>query len=144
MTFNDLLDAKNVARQEVLVLRHSPQEPLLNRALRGLATEKPTLFNAYQQTQSKKVKKQMLRAKYVASFIGHEPAKALFVGLYKIGESKPLTREQYWQVQEHNELKEKFGMKGFIPERDSRSSIIWFDLQLEDFYVSWIGKLIVK
>lgn len=144
MTFNDLLDAKGIAKQQVLVLRHRPQEPLLNRALRSLAIEKPALFNAYQQTQSEKVEKQMQRAKCVASFIGHEPAKALFVGLYKIGESKALTQQEYWQVQEHNELKEKFGMKGFIPERDSRSSILWFDLQLEDFYESWKGKLIVK
>jgi hypothetical protein len=144
MTFNDLLNAKGIARQEVLILRHRPQEPQLNRALRSLATEQPALFNAYQQTQSKKVEKQMLRAKYVASFIGHEPAKALFVGLYKIRQSKPLTREEYWQVQEHNKLREQYGMKGFIPEKDSRSSILWFDLQLEDFYAPWRGKLIVQ
>jgi len=41
-----------------------------------LAAEKPEVFNAYQQTQGEKVEKAMLGAKYVASFIGHEPGKA--------------------------------------------------------------------
>ena len=41
------------------------------------------LYNAYQQTQGKVVEKAMKKAEYVASFIGHEPGKALFVGLYK-------------------------------------------------------------
>ena len=32
----------------------------------------------------------MLGTKYVASFIGHEAGKALFVGLYSIGKSEPM------------------------------------------------------
>jgi hypothetical protein len=53
-----------------------------------LAADRPDLFNAYQQTQGRKVEKAMTKAGYVASFIGHEPGKALFVGLYKIGKIK--------------------------------------------------------
>jgi hypothetical protein len=45
----------------------------------------------YQQTQSEEVERAMLEAKFVASFIGHEPGKALFVGLYSIGKTRPLS-----------------------------------------------------
>jgi hypothetical protein len=38
----------------------------------------------------------MQKAAYVASFIGHEAGKALFIGLYKRGAWHPLTYDQYW------------------------------------------------
>jgi hypothetical protein len=66
-----------------------------------LAAERPEVFNAYQQTQGDKLEKVMETMKaggYVASFIGHEPGKAVFVGLYSISGSKRLTYEQYWQI----------------------------------------------
>jgi hypothetical protein len=79
---------------------------------------------------------------YVASFIGREPGKALFVGLYSIGESKPLSREEFWQVPAYVKLK-AFGMRGFADER-ATASVLWFDLTLlTDFYGRWKGKLIV-
>ena len=34
---------------------------------------------------------------YVASFIGHKPGKALFVGLYSIAAAKSITYEEYWR-----------------------------------------------
>ena len=46
----------------------------------------------YQQTQGEKLERVMLRAAHVASFIGHEPGKALFIGLYSIGSSRPMTK----------------------------------------------------
>lgn len=140
MNLNDLLLAKSVDPQHVLVLRHRPFEPELNKVLPWLAAEKPDVFNAYQQTQGEKVEKAMTGASYVASFIGQEPGKALFVGLYSIGASKPLTHEQYWQVPAYIEMK-KFGMRGFS---DDRSSVLWFDLVPTEFYASWKGKLIVQ
>jgi hypothetical protein len=82
----------------------------------------------------------MTKAGYVVSFIGNEPGKALFVGLYKIGKTKPLTHAQYWKVPAYAELK-KLGMTGFL--KKSRASCLWFDLMLQDFYSSWKGKLIV-
>lgn len=53
MNLNDLLRAENIDidPQEVLVLRHTPKEPRLKKALPHLAAEKPNVFNAYQQTQ---------------------------------------------------------------------------------------------
>ncbi|HTW56725.1 MAG TPA: GIY-YIG nuclease family protein [Terriglobales bacterium] len=144
IALNDLLVSERIEPKTVLVLRHRPQEPQLRRTLGGLAAEQPVLFNAYQQTQSERVEKQMQRAKHVASFIGHEPSKALFVGLYQVGTSKILTREQYWQVPENIELRDKFGMRGFVEEKDDRSSILWFDLGLMDTYACWKGKLIIS
>lgn len=141
ITLNNLLDADGVDKKQVLVLRHTPQEPELNRALRSLAAENPKLFNVYQQTQGERIEKQMQRAKYVASFIGHQAGKALFVGLYQVGATTVLTREQYWQVPGHNELRDRFGMKGL---KDDRSSIVWFELQLMDLGALWKGKLIIE
>jgi hypothetical protein len=42
---------------------------------------------------------------YVASFIGHKSGKALFVGLYSITASKPITYEEYWEKPAYVELK---------------------------------------
>jgi hypothetical protein len=106
--------------------------------------EEPDVFNAYQQTQGERVERAMQAMTgtgYVASFIGREPGKALFVGLYSIGESKPLSREEFWQVPAYVKLK-TFGMRGFADERPS-ASVLWFDLVLTDFYAHWKGKMII-
>lgn len=34
-------------------------------------------------------------------------------------------------------------MRGWLPETDGRTSLLWFDLKLTDFYAPWHGKLIV-
>ncbi len=140
MELNDLLDKKGIDPRQVLVFRHRPFEPELNKRLGWLAVAAPDVFNAYQQTQSEKVEKAMAGCSYVASFIGHEAGKALFVGLYSVGASKPLTFDEYWRVPAYIELK-KLGMKGFGGERPS---VLWFELGLTDFYSCWKGKLIVK
>jgi hypothetical protein len=79
--------------------------------------------------------------KYIASFIGQESGKALFVGLYSIGQSRPMTYDQYWRVPAYIELK-KFNMEGFTGKK--RSSLLWFDLVLTEFCASWKGKLIIE
>ena len=146
MDLNDLLRAKDVAidPQRVLVLRHTPKEPRPRRVLPQLAAEKPEVFNAYQQTQGATVEKAMKRAKYVASFIGHESGKAIFVGLYEVGETEPLTQEQYWKIPALIEMRDMYGMKGFEPEKERRSSLLWFHLDLTKHYAAWKGKLIVE
>ena len=141
MLLNDLLVGKGIDPKQVLVFRHRPNEPELRKVLPWLAAEKPDIFNAYQQTQTKRVENAMLGARYVASFIGQQPGKALFIGLYEIGRSKPLTLEEFWQIPAYKELK-PFGMRGFAEEKD-RTSVLWFDLKLNDFYVNWKGKLVV-
>lgn len=144
MKLNDLLLGEGIDPHKVLVLRHRPHEPKLNKIFPWLAEEKPEVFNAYQQTHGKRLENSMQKlvgSGYIASFIGHEPRKALFIGLYFITASKPLTYEEYWKVPAYNELK-GFGMQGFTKE-DSRTSILWFDLSRTDFYSQWKGKLIV-
>ena len=97
MNFNDLLIAKKISPEDedvVIIMRHSPSEPSLRKVLPWLAAERPEVYNAYQRQHSEKVENALSRAKYIASFIGHEPGKALFTGLYKINGYKVLTRIQ--------------------------------------------------
>jgi hypothetical protein len=141
MNLNDLLRAQDIAPETVLVMRHRPHEPELKRVLPWLAAERPELFNAYQQSQGERVERAMPTAKYLASFIGREGGRALFVGLYTIGDAKQLTEEQFWQISSNAELR-KFGMRGFTPT-DGRRTVDWFDLALTAFYAHWKGKLVV-
>jgi hypothetical protein len=145
MDLNDLLRNKNIDPRQVIVFRHRPPEDKLYRVLPRLAAERPEVFNAYQQTHGARVEKALTGAGYVASFIGHESGKALFVGLYSIGPSKPLTLDEYWQVPAYIEMREKYGASGFSDKEvvAGRSTVLWFDLGLTDFYASWKGRLIV-
>lgn len=141
MNLNDLLPKAGIDPKQVLVLRHRPTEPELNKVLPWLAAEKPDVFNAYQQTQGGKLEKvfqSMTGSGYVASFIGREAGKAVFVGMYKIETSTPLTVKKYWDVPAHKQLR-LLGMRGFTGEK--RPSILWFDLVCIDFYSNWKGKL---
>lgn len=146
MNLNDMLLAKGIDPQCVLVFRHRPPEPEVNKVLPWLAAERPDVFNAYQQTQQSSQLEGTLEAMkgsgYVASFIGREPGKALFVGLYSIVSSKTLTYEEFWRVPAYMEMK-AFGMKGWYAENAGRSSVLWFNLVLNDFYSHWKGRLVV-
>jgi len=144
MNLNDLLESSGIDPAKVIVMRHRPHERELAKVLPWLAAERPETFNAYQQTQGEKVERAMKGLEgdgYVASFIGHAPGQALFVGLYTIESSKPLTREQFWAVPAYQEMK-TFGMGGFT-EQDPRETIRWFDMSPTDFYAHWKGRLVV-
>ncbi len=141
MHFNDLLKLKGIDPSTVLVMRHRPFEPELRKVLPWLAAERPATYNAYQQTQvSPRSEGALQRAQFLASFIGHQSRKAVFVGLYRRGSAEPLTFEQYWSKPEYLEMK-PFGIRGFQRERDA---ILLFDLQVTDFYEHWKGKLVVN
>lgn len=142
MTLNDLLLAHHLDLSQVLVLRHRPSEPELNKVLPWIAAERPDLYNAYQQGQGEKLEHAMLEATHVASFIRYHAGKALFIGLYSIAGSRTITREQFWAIPENLELKQ-FGMRGFSQEVPRSSSALYFNLQLVDFYSHWKGKLVV-
>jgi hypothetical protein len=141
MFLNDLLAAKSIDPRETLVFRHRPNEPAMREVFPWLAAERPTVYNSYQQTQGARVEGAMLRAKHVASFIGHQPGQAVFIGLYLVGPNRPMTFEQYWAEPAYIEMRDKFGMTGFS---GNRPSILWFDLTLVDNYRDWQGKLIVR
>ena len=141
MELNDLIRGKDIDPHHVIVFRHRPSQPQLNKVLPWLATERPDVFNAYQQAQGETVERAMEALQgmgYVASFIGREPGKALFIGLFSIKGSKHITRKQFWAISANVELK-AFGMGGF----GKRSSCLWFDLRLTDFYPQWKGRLTV-
>ena len=144
MDLNILLKSKGINPLEVIVMRHRPSEPKLAKVIGWLAAEKPDVFNAYQQTQDAKVEKALLELVgrgYVASFIAHGSGKALFIGLYKIGKTTPLTFDEYWKVPAYVEMKE-FGMTGFKPEPD-RQTVLWFDMSLTSHFADWKGKLVI-
>src|SRR5215204_633873 len=138
MDLKDLLNREGLDPGTVIVFRHRPTEPELNKVLPWLADQDADLFNAYQQTQGERVEKAMLRANYVASFVRHGAGRALFVGLYRIGQNRPLSHEDYWQVPAYAKLK-AFGMTGALTE--SRPTVLWFDLAITSFYSEWKGKL---
>lgn len=147
MKFNDLLCSKNIDPTEVLVMRHRPKEPDLRKILPLLAADNPDLFKGYQQAQWEMAENAMKVAQYLASFIGHEPGKAVFIGLYRIEKFKPVTYREYWAIRSNQELK-KLGMTGFqrnarTSSGKSRTTCLWFDLKLQNFYGAWKGKLIV-
>jgi len=139
MEFNDLFD-QPADCSSTLLMRHSPKEPALKRVLPWLAATRPDIYNAYQQTQSPKAETQMLRATWLASFIGHQPGKALFIGLYRVGKYRLLNYDEYWAVPAYQAMLQ-WDLNGLTQER---ASCFWFDLELNSFYDHWKGKLVVK
>ncbi|MBI1956298.1 MAG: GIY-YIG nuclease family protein [Acidobacteria bacterium] len=143
MNLNDLLakhglDTKQ--RKHILVMRHRAHQPELHKVLPWLAAEKPVWFNAYQQSQWPKQEKMLTQAKYLASFIGHEPGEALFVGVYKVGRSRSVSFDEFWRIPANREVS-KLGMTGLTKDGPS---CLWFDLRLTEIYQDWKGKLIIN
>ena len=134
--FNDLLLRANIDPKTTLVLRHRPKEPKLRKVLPWLASEQPDVYNAYQQTQTPKVKKQMLRATHVASFIGDRVGAALFVGLYENRDHWKVTKADRIKIRANCELWKYGAIEG---SEDNT----WFDLVLTDHFRDWSGRLII-
>jgi hypothetical protein len=57
------------------------------------------------RTQGEQLEKVMTGGGYIASFIGHKPGRALFIGLYKIGGHRPITKAEFWLVPEYIKLR---------------------------------------
>ncbi len=81
----------------------------------------------------------MKKADYIASFIGHEAGRALFVGLYARGDWRPITHDEYWKIPAHLELRD-LGNSGSTGDRET---VLWFNLDRLDFYAEWTGRLVV-
>jgi hypothetical protein len=79
---------------------------------------------------------------HVASFIGHEPGRAVFVGLYTIDGATPQSFEEYRDFPAHVELT-KLGMRGWQPDAGEQQSRLFFGLTLKEFYSDWFGKLVI-
>ncbi len=140
MTLNHLLKSKGVDPEQVIVMRHRPREPQLNRVFPWLAAERPELFNAYQQGQGEKVERVMQKVKYVASFIGRSPGKALFIGLYRVNGWIELATVDCLSKPAVAELI----ARGMTADTQ-RPTQLWFDLVLAtDFYPEWKGRLVIQ
>lgn len=137
MNFNDLLCKAKISPSDVLVFRHRPKEPRLRRVLPWLAGAKPELYNAFQRSQGPAAEAAMLKAKYIASFVGTDTGKAVFVGLYKRENWRSIRREEFLAIPENQALIE-LGMEGF---NDDWETTIWFELVRMDFYHEWAGRL---
>lgn len=146
MELNDLLIKQDLDPRDVLVFRHRPYELQFRKVLPWLAAERPDWYNAYQQTQGPRVERtmnSMVGSGLVASFIGHEPGKAMFVGVYRIAGARPLSYKEYWSVPAYVGMKQ-LGMAGWSRQRNPASSVLWFDLQLTEIYEEWKGRLVVQ
>lgn len=141
LTLNDMLIKSEIEPSQTIVFRHSPRERDLQRIFPTLAAEEIETFNAYQQTQGRNVENALKRAKHVVSCIGIEPGLALFIGLYKVNGSTPLTYDEYWAVPAYQRMK-AFGMIGMMPDQQS---VLWFDLVHDlSFAGNWKGRLVLQ
>lgn len=122
-------------------MRHTPREPNLRRVLPLLAAEKSKLFDCYQQFQQPRVEKQLASADYLVSFIGDKQREAIFVGVYSVRGSSPVSRNAFWRIPENAALRE-FAMIGWR-QTDRRKYRPRFDLKPTQVYAEWKGKLVI-
>ena len=139
ISFNDFLDKENISPKSVLIMRHRPTEAGLRKILPWFAEERPTLFNAYQQAQAgKNAEIALSRAEYLASFLGSTPGVAHFVGIFRRGDYRSISKEEYFTIPENAEL-HKHGLS----YASERSHALWFDLELTEHYAELKGKLVI-
>ena len=141
MDLNDLLKEKGIDPAQVIALRHRPSTPAFSKVLPWLAADHPHLYNAYQETQGPVVANRMQKFKYVASFIGNKPGKALFVGLYKIGNRKEMTRQEGNRLPQVIELA-THGEALRVP-KVGYDPVFKFDLVVEEAMSEFKGRLLV-
>lgn len=139
--FNDLLAKTGIDPRAVIVMRHRPTESRMRLVLPWFAEEQSGLFNAYQSTQRGSAEKSMLKAGYLASFIGTAPGEAIWVGLYEIAGAEPITLEQFRARPEYRELMQHGHIP--VPEGDTREIIQYFDLVRLDAWREWLGRLTI-
>ncbi len=142
ITFNELLERSGIDLKDVVVFRHRPVEPALNRAFDMIVSERPDLFECYQDCHGARTEASLLKARYVASFIRHMPGSALFVGLYEVRSHQWLSPEAIVSRPKHKELM-GLGMGG-VTATQGRESIAVFEMPLLPWHVEWSGKLIVR
>ncbi|AWJ93822.1 hypothetical protein Sp245p_28800 (plasmid) [Azospirillum baldaniorum] len=140
LQFNDLLLKRGYDLKDVLIIRHTPTEPKLRRALPWLVAEHREVFEAYQSTQEPDPEKRMKNRPYLASFIGPDSGgPCVFVGLYRQNPGHEITVDEFWDAPGAEQLKE-FGVKAFDPT--NRSTIYRFNYELvTDFFPELIGRL---
>jgi hypothetical protein len=140
LTFSELLERAGIDPATVILLRHKAQEDELNRRLPWLIANEPDIYSRWQSIQGASLTKSVIKLSggYIASFIRHGAGRALFVGLYPIGENhETMSRKEVlrWYAPAM-----KYGAK---PPKGTGSRTI---LDLHDalpFYSELKGKLII-
>jgi MoxR-like ATPase len=135
---DELLRSAEIDPSRVLVMRHTPSAPGVREALPWLAEKEPEAFNAYQQAQAPKVEKAMTtKASHIVSCIGIKSKEAVFVGLYKIAGWKTITPKEFREIPGNRRLVS-------LGESVSDGNRLWFDLQLQEIWSEWKGRLVLE
>lgn len=142
LTLNELLFRSGIDPATVVVFRHRPYEPSLNRILEWMVAERPDLFDCYQSTHARRTEAALERASYVAAFIRHKPKTALFAGLYEKRSTGWVSVETCLTRPCHRELMD-LGMSGF-KATEGREVVGIFDLERTEWHREWIGRLIIN
>lgn len=142
LTLNELLRLSDIPEQDVLVFRHRPNEPALNRVFDWIVAERSDLFDCYQSNHGQRTESALARARYLASFIRHAPGTALFAGFYEVASSRILTVEECMNRPLHRELM-SHGMTG-IKAVEGRDGVREFAMPLTEWHADWRGRLIIR
>ncbi len=142
LTLNNLFSLDDIDPKKVVVLRHRPSEPKLNRIFEWLVSERPELFDCYQSTHGPKTESALKNADQIASFIRHPNKTALFVGMYQILNHRTRTVGECVKRPDHQQLV-SLGMSGNFAT-ESRNYVEEFQLELTEWHSEWIGKLIIQ
>jgi len=134
-TFNNALTEAGFDLREVLVFRHRPYEPALNRVFEWIAAERTDLYDCYQGTHGPRVESALKRAKFLASFIRYGGGSAIFVGLHEVRSYRTITTHDCIGRPHHQELM-SLGMVG-IKATDGRSDLLEFDLPTLAWHQKW-------
>lgn len=137
-----ILEAEGFDPREVLVMRHRPTERGLRKIFNWLAAEEPETFNWYQRTHGPRTESALSQARYLASFVGHEPGRALFVGLYAVNGSRMITRAECTMMPGYVRLMD-LGMAAWNLE-DARQDALLFELDLLPILTDRKGRLVIE
>ncbi len=139
LELNDLLIKAGIDPKLVMVMRHRPTERELRAVLPWLAAERHEVYNAYQSQHGPKVEAALAKAQWLASFIGHEPGRAVLAGIYAVAGHRTVSASEFWSLPGNTQLRE-LGTRGPLAGRDS----LWFDLKLTEHMVVWKGRLVIE
>ena len=135
-TFRQLLEARKIDPATTLLMRHRPREPKLRRAMPWLAEERPDVYNAYQRYHGPVPEAQLRKAAHLASFIAHGASEALFVGLYRVGVLRTVTKNAWENDPACRRLVELGIPPGKLGHR-------WFDLERLNTLAEYRGRIVV-
>jgi hypothetical protein len=116
LSFNQLLSNNGFDLVETNLIRHRPTEKKLQKLFPWLVSERPELFDLYQSTQSPTREASILRRRYLASFVGLDDGKTVFIGFYKRQEYRLKSRREFQTDSRWADLK-SFGCSSFPEEK---------------------------